>query len=148
MQTQTREILSWFGPRDLHPVPKQPAWDFSYPDFVHLKSTPCTPLYKTTFVKFVQLFSTPRRQFSCTPLLYTKKILLYNSSLWMITIYPISLETCMWLWIRNLIGGLSEFFTMELKLYEEMKVETRFLENRIFNRALDRKLIFLISDYI
>jgi len=25
MQTQLQEILSWFGPRDLHPVPKQPA---------------------------------------------------------------------------------------------------------------------------
>ena len=33
MHMQTREILSWFGPRDLSPVPKQPAWDFPYPDF-------------------------------------------------------------------------------------------------------------------
>jgi len=33
MQTQTQEILSWFGPCDLRPVPKQPAWDFTYPDF-------------------------------------------------------------------------------------------------------------------
>jgi len=30
MQTQTQEILSWFGPHDLHSVSKQPVWDFSY----------------------------------------------------------------------------------------------------------------------
>ena len=39
------------------------------------KSTACMPLDKTPFVKYVQLFSTPRRHFLCTTLLYTKKIL-------------------------------------------------------------------------
>ena len=57
MQTQTQEILSWFGPLDLYPVPKQPCLRFSFIlDFVHPKSTPCTPLDKITFTKSVQLF--------------------------------------------------------------------------------------------
>ena len=98
--------------------------------------------WKTTFIKSVQLFSIPRRQQLVQLLFYTKKTLLYNSSLWMITIYPISLETCMWLWTRFLIGRLSEFFTM---LCEEIKVKTSFLENRIFQQSLDRKLMFLIG---
>ena len=72
-QTQTQEILSWFGPRDLRPVPKQPALDFSYLDFVHPKSTSCTLLDKTTSVKSVQLFSIPRRQQLVQLLFYTKK---------------------------------------------------------------------------
>ena len=77
---------------------------------------------------------------SCTPPLYTKKLFLYNSSLWMIIMYPISLKTSMWSWTRSLIGELSEFFTRE-----EMKVETSFLKNIIFNRVLDRKLMIWIG---
>jgi len=145
MQMQTQEVLSWFGPRDVHPIPKQPAWTFSYPNFIHHKSTPSTPLDKTTFIKSIQLFSTPRRKFPCTPLLNTKKITLYNSSLWVITINPISLKTCKWSWKRTLIGGLSEFFTIRLELCEEMKVKTSFLENRIFQQSLNRKLIIWID---
>jgi len=73
MQIQTQEILPWFGPLNPHPVPKQPAWDFSYLDFVHPKSTPCTPLDKQPLPNsynfslhqednfLVHLFSTPRR---------------------------------------------------------------------------------------
>ena len=37
---------------------------------------------------------------------------------------------------------------MEFKLCEEMKVEISFLENRIFQQSLDRKLMFLIGVYI
>ena len=47
MQTKTQEILSWFGPCDLHPIPKQPAWDFSYPWFCTPKTNTCTPLDKS-----------------------------------------------------------------------------------------------------
>ena len=138
IQTRTREILSWFSLRDLHPVLKQPAWDFSYPDF----DTPkINSLYTTWQNNLYQICTTllyTKKTTICTTLFCTKKTLLYNSSLWMITKYPISLETCMWSWIRFLIGELSEFFTMELELCE-MKVKTNFLENKIFQQSLDRK---------
>ena len=74
----------------------------------------------------------------CTTFLNTKK----TTTLWMITMNSITLKTCTWLWTRYLIGELLEFFTKELELCKEMKVKTSFLQNRIFNRALDRKLIF------
>ena len=41
----TRE-LSWFGPCDLHLVPKQNAWDFPFFTCVHPQPMPCTPLDK------------------------------------------------------------------------------------------------------
>ena len=69
IQTQTQEILFWLGPCDLRPVPKQPAWDFPYPDFVTLK---INSLYTTWQNNLCQI---------CTTLLYTKKtIFLYASS--------------------------------------------------------------------
>ena len=145
IQTQTREILSWFSPRDLRPVPKQPAWDFSYTDFYTPQINSLYTTYQNTLCQICTTLLYTKKILSCTTLLYTKKTLLYNSSLWMITNDPISLETCVWLWARFLKGGLSEFFTIELELCEEMKVETSFLENRIFNRVLDRKLIFWIG---
>ena len=80
MQTETREILYWFGPRDLRPVPKQPAWDFLYPDFEHPKINFLYTIWQNTIC---QIYTT---------LLYTKII-----TLLLITMYPISLETCMWL---------------------------------------------------
>jgi len=46
MQMQTQEILSWFGPLNLHPVPKQSLEIFLIFNFVHPKPTPCTPLDK------------------------------------------------------------------------------------------------------
>ena len=56
MQTQTQEILSWFGPLDLHPVPKPPAWDFPYPWFCTLKINTLYTTWQITFAKTVQLF--------------------------------------------------------------------------------------------
>jgi len=148
MQMQPREILSWFGPRDLHPIHKQPAWDFPYPDF----DTPQNQLLVHHLSKnLYQIFTTllyTKKMTTLVHLFSTKKIHLYNSSLWMITMNPISFETCMWSWIRSLIGGLSEFFTNELELCEEMKVKTSFLENRIFQQNLDRKLMFWIGVFI
>jgi len=47
------------------------------------------------------------------------------------------------LWTRSLIGGLSEFFTIELKLCEEHKVEVSFQKNRILNRVFGQKTCVL-----
>jgi len=87
MQTQAQEILSWFGPLDLHPVPKQPRLRFFLSLILytqiqhlvyHLTKHPLPNVYNSSYTKK-------------NPLLYTKKITLYNSSLWVITKYPISL---------------------------------------------------------
>jgi len=133
MQTQTREILYWFGPRDLRPVPK---FNSLYTTWQNNLCQICTTLLYTKKIT------------TCTTLLITRKTLLYDSSLWMTTKYPISLETCMWSWVRFLIDGLSEFFTIELELCEEMKVETSFLKNRISTEFLGRKLVILIGVFI
>ena len=64
MQMQTWEILSWFSPCYLRPVPKQPAWDFPYPNF---DTPPQNQLMYTIWQNTLCQI--------CTTLPYTKKIL-------------------------------------------------------------------------
>ena len=110
MQTQTQEILSWFSPCDLRPVPTQPAWDFSYPDFdTPPKLTHYTLLDKTAFAQSVQLSLHQEDKNSLNECNESYKP-------WILYV----------MWTRSLIGRLPEFFTIGLELWEEQKVEASF----------------------
>ena len=134
MQTQTQEILSWFGPFDLHPVPKQPAWDFPYPWFYTPKTNTCTPLDKSFLPNVYNSSYTKKITTSCTTsLLQSFSLSNYNQSYkpWI----------CMWSWTRTLIGGLSNIFIRELVFEWRIESWNSVLKNRILNRVFGHKTI-------
>jgi len=115
MQTQTREILSWFGPCDLRPVPRQLAWDFSYPDFDILQNR----LQYTTWQKTLRQI--------CTTLLYTKKtfsLMEYNVAYKPWNLYVIVNKIS----YRRTLKILHKGF----RIVWRIESENSFLKNRIF----------------
>ena len=102
--------ISWFGPRDLHSVPKPPAWDFPLSlilytqnhKHAHHLTNPlcqmCTPsLPQREHLSPCTTASTPRSH-PCTMItlyncLYTKKPPVYNDCFEYYNTFPISLGT-------------------------------------------------------
>ena len=138
---KTRE-LSWFGPCDLHPVPKQTAWDFPFLICVHPQPIPCTPLDKRPLPNvhnsslhqenkhLVQLSSTPRRR-PCTMIFFEWLQWSYKPWDWM------------YLWTRFLIGRISGIFTMDFGIWwRKLKEKLVFRKQNIWTEFWLKTLDF------
>ena len=140
MQIQTQEILSWFGPHDLHLVPKQPAWDFPYPWCCTPKINTLYATWQIPFVKYIQLFLHQEGNNTLYNFSSTKDALVQSFSL---SNYkqPYKFWICMSSWTRTLIGGLSEFFSKGLEFEWRIESGNSFLKNRFLNRLFGQKLL-------
>ena len=145
MQTQKQEILSWFGPRDLHPVLSNPLEIFLFLDFVHPKPTLSTPLDKFPLPNVYNSSYTKKTTTPRTTSLQPKDAVVQS---FFLSNYNQSYKPwiCMWSWTRTLIGGLSEFFTKRLEFEWRIESENSFLKNRFLNRVFGQKLLMWIGD--
>ena len=140
MQTQTQEILSWFGRRNLHPAPSNLLEIFLILDFVHPKLTPCTPFDKSLLPNVYNSSYNQEEPTPCTTSLQPEDTLVQSFSL---SEYNQSYKPwiCMWSWTRTLIGGLLEIFTKGLEFEWRIESGNSFLKNRFLNRVFGQKNI-------
>ena len=133
MQTQTQEILSWFGPLDQHSVPKQPTWDFLYPWFCTHKANTLYTTWQNNHcqIRTILLYTKKTTTHCTTSLLHQEDALVqffsltdYNQSYKHWDLYVIV--------NKDLTSGLSEFFMKGLEFVWRTESGTNFLKNRIF----------------
>jgi len=93
----------------------------------HLRKHPLSNVYNSSYTKKI---TTP----CTTSLLHQEDALVQYLSL---SDYNQSYRPwiCMWLWTRSLIGGLSEFFTIEQELVKKQKVEASFQKKQNFEQS-------------